>query len=104
MESDVVKPGPKHPGGRPKGRKNDRTLDGEQLAREILESHDVKKAIRELLNCDDRTIKLRTTEFLFAYAYGKPRQRTELTGAEGQAVKILLDVTTSDVEGDKGDD
>lgn len=67
------KPGP----GRPKGRRTQRIIDGENLCREIFESAGGSQALQLLAQSDDERIRLDALKLLLEHAYGKPRQRVD---------------------------
>lgn len=106
-----------NPGGRSKKRK-----DIEALAQQALESTDGNKAIQGLLDIaqDDEIITDEETgkvikgtaakdrkaawELLMAYAYGKPRQRVEHSGGDGEAgpLGLVVEFVKPDEKGTKG--
>lgn len=50
------------------------------------------KSWKKLLNSKDENIKLRTAMYLTDRLYGKPVQRTELTGPDGDAIPVSIEV------------
>lgn len=58
--------------GRPKGRRNKRTVDGEAYARAIVEDQAVRARI--LAMAQDGTLSPDLVKTLFSYAFGKPQE------------------------------
>ena len=75
-----------HPGeprtpnsGRKKGTRNSKTRYAEQFAQEFLKDQDFTDTVRSILGNASHPHWQWTVELVFAYAYGKPTQRTHHT-------------------------
>jgi hypothetical protein len=78
-------PGP----GRPKGLQNRNTLEVKQLATRILQDKDYLEALqRRLLRGEAGPIEVT----LWHYAYGKPKERVELTGENRGPLRFTLNL------------
>ena len=73
-------------GGRPKGVRNKATVAVEARCREILESPEYVKYFNHRLMVGQLPPALES--MVWAYAYGKPSERMELTGLEGGPLVI----------------
>ena len=67
--------------GRPKGSLNRSTREVKALLRPALPQ--AKRRLRRLIESNDPEISLRAVQLIFAYVYGKPTERRELSGPEG---------------------
>ena len=67
--------------GRPKGSLNRATKEVKAALRTTLPR--AKRRLRELVASDDSDIAFRAVALIFAYSYGKPTERREVTGADG---------------------
>ena len=74
-------PGLPKTGGRQKGTKNKRTLAVEAAVRPLLPR--AKRALRDLFGDVDGDIRFKAAALIYAYSYGRPTERKELTGADG---------------------
>ncbi len=68
-------------GGRPKGARNRRTKEVEAVLRPLIPG--AKKKIKALLGSEDEEIALKAVQMLFAYVFGKPVDRREISGPDG---------------------
>ena len=74
--------------GRPKGRKDDKTLEAEAFSRSIL-SDDLYRA--DLLSrAQTGRLAPATETMLWAYGWGKPKERVELTGENSGPLQVLF--------------
>lgn len=71
--------------GRPKGRKNEATLAVEEACKGIVENPDYRRNLRE--RADTGALAPAVETMIWHYAYGKPKERVELTGEDGGPVK-----------------
>jgi hypothetical protein len=78
--------------GRPKGSLNRGTKEVQAALRPTLPK--AKRRLRELVESEDSDIAFRAVALIFAYSYGKPTERRELTGAEGgpQLIEFLREL------------
>jgi hypothetical protein len=67
--------------GRRPGSKNRRTIECEIALRPMLPR--ARRKLTELLGSSDPEMALRATTLLFAYVYGRPTERREVTGVDG---------------------
>ena len=72
--------GPKY-GGRPKGAKNKRTIEAEAFFRTSLPA--AKRRLKDLIASKDEATALQAVKLVWAYTFGKPVDRREVTGAGG---------------------
>ncbi len=77
--------GQRKTGGRKPGSKNKRTRAGEQVLRPLVPG--AKKRIKALLESDDPEIVLKVATMIFQYVFGRPTERRELSGPDGQAIE-----------------
>ena len=74
---------PRRP-GRPRGSKN-RTTVAVEAAMRPLERH-AKRTLKELMAPEkEAAIRLKAAELVLAYRFGRPRQRSEFSGPDGQS-------------------
>ena len=78
------RPGKPKTGGRKRGTTNKATHDIKEFARSVLESPNYRASLMKRLICGTAP---KIEEILYQYAYGKPRERTDITGEDG-AIKI----------------
>ena len=78
--------------GRPKGSLNRATKEVRAALRPTLPK--AKRRLRELVESQDSEIAFKAVALIFAYSYGKPTERRELTGAEGgpQLIEFLREL------------
>jgi hypothetical protein len=74
--------------GRPKGRKDDKTLEAEQFARSVIRSPAYRKRLIE--QAELGTLAPPIQSMLWAYAYGKPKESSEVTGSLDATVRVLF--------------
>lgn len=84
-DGTVVPFGEPRPRGRPKGSKNKRTKAVEDAMRPL--EPRAKRCLKELLDSDDEAIRLKAAELVYAYRYGKPKHRSELSGVDGAPIR-----------------
>lgn len=73
--------------GRPKGIQNKTTVEIREFARWVLESAKYRKAlVRRILAGEAQAIE----QLLFFYAYGKPRERLEVTTHDISSLRVVL--------------
>lgn len=80
--------GRKTGGGSRKGIRNRRTADIEEFARGIAGDAEVRQ--RMLLQARDGTLPAQVLALVFHYAYGKPIERIEHSGPEGEPLQVSL--------------
>ena len=73
-------------GGRKKGRRNQRTLDGEAYARAILEDPEVRATF--LQQARDGVMPAELIKVLLSYAFGKPVEVVDVEG-EGSETRTI---------------
>jgi len=74
--------------GRRAGTPNKSTQDVGQFCREVLETAEFQEKWRDYFTTTPlRVMEPKLLALAFAYAYGKPRERVELTGAEGDPLE-----------------
>jgi hypothetical protein len=102
-------------GGRPKGSRNRVSREIRELAGKY-SPRAVRHAWKLATEADDQSVQLKALELLLGYGHGKPTQRRELSGPEGEPQKLeyttpelarrmltLLDLASNEVaEGDPG--
>ena len=78
--------------GRPKGSLNRATKEVRAALRPTLPK--AKRRLRELVESQDNEIAFKAVALIFAYSYGKPTERREVTGAEGgpQLIEFLREL------------
>ena len=83
------RPFPKGVSGNPSGR-----ASGKRLRRQLKPLlHDAWVALREHVNmAEDPPIRQRAAEFIVTNFYGKPVERHELSGANGEALKVTISI------------
>lgn len=86
-------------GGRAKGTPNKATVEVKAFCRGILESHDYRVALKRRVKAGELPPGME--QMLWAYAYGKPKEQVELTGAEGGP--IVTSIVRRIVDADAGD-
>jgi hypothetical protein len=74
--------------GRPKGRKDDKTLEGEQFARLIARSPQYRAELKK--QADAGLLPPAMHALIWSYAYGKPKDSTEVSGSIDATVKVLF--------------
>ena len=74
--------------GRPKGRKNNATLEVKELARRMVENEAYQRRLQARMVKGKIPPAVET--MLWYYAYGKPRERVEVTGEGGAPVAFTL--------------
>lgn len=80
----MFKPGQPKLAGRKKGTQNKSTQSVGQFCRDVLETAAFQEKWRAYFETTPlRVMEPRLLALAFAYAYGKPRERLESTGAEG---------------------
>lgn len=79
--------------GRPKGRKNNRTLEIQAFARRMVEDPIYRDMLAKRLAIG-KAPHMET--LLFAHAYGKPPDKVELTGSDGEPLGPLVAVYVPD--------
>ena len=72
--------------GRPKGRRNKRTIDGEAYARAIVEDAAVRARI--LAMAQDGTLSPELVKTFLAYAFGKPVEVVESGDSDTRSITI----------------
>lgn len=78
--------------GRPKGRKNNATLEIEAKAKKY--AGDALKALRDVAkNSENDSARVAAACAILDRAHGRPRQALEHTGSEGGPVKHAVHVT-----------
>lgn len=78
------KPGP----GRPPGRLNNATLEARKFAHGLVSSAAYRKEIKARLMAGSLAPALEA--MLFHYAYGKPPDKLEVTGADAGPLQVLF--------------
>ena len=78
-----------NPGGRPKGSRNKTSLEIAAVARQLIESREYKKSLKQRL-IDGKAPHMEP--ILFYYAYGKPVDRIQLLGPMVTEVHRLADL------------
>jgi len=78
------RPGKPKTGGRMRGTPNKATRDIKEFARSVLESPNYRASLKKRLICGNAP---KIEELLYHYAFGRPVERTEVTGEDG-AIKI----------------
>lgn len=78
------KPGP----GRPKGRLNNATLEARQFAHGLVSSRAYRDNLKSRLMAG--TLPPALESMLFHYAYGKPPEKVELTGADAGPLAVVF--------------
>lgn len=79
-------------GGRPPGRKNNTTVEVRDAARRLVGDAEYRRSLRERLRNGNAG---QMESVLWYYAYGKPSDKVELTGADGGPIGLaglLLEV------------
>jgi hypothetical protein len=82
------KTGEKNGPGRPKGRLNNTTLEARKFAHGLVASPGYRKSLKQRL--DGGTLAPALEAMLHHYAYGKPPDRVELTGADQGPLRVLF--------------
>ena len=54
-----------------------------------------KRCLKELMTSDDDATRLKACELIYAYRYGRPVRRAELSGPDGGALELEANVTAS---------
>lgn len=67
--------------GRKKGTRNKNTRDAEAVCRKLIEDKGYRKSFKDRLHAG--TLPGSLEAMLFHYAYGKPKERVEVTGVNG---------------------
>lgn len=75
-------------GGRRKGIKNKRTLEIGQAC--MAAAPEALKRLKMLMRCDDPNTARAACALVLAYAYGKPRERVEVTGSNNGPLRFTL--------------
>ena len=93
--------------GRRKGVPNRVTREIRELAQKYT-NRAVKQVWKLAQDAKDEDVQLRAITLLLAYAHGKPTQRQELTGADGERLltrieRVIVDDRVRD-DGDQRDD
>ena len=73
--------------GRPKGRKSDAVLAAEEFARSIVESDEYRELVWKRLRAG--ILPPAVEVLLHHYAHGKPTDRVELSGADGEPLEVI---------------
>ena len=82
-----------NPNGRPK-------VPNEVLALARAAAPDAIRKLVELIKSPEDKIALQASNAVLDRAYGKPIQATELMGAEGGALQVIVNVQTKEVQND----
>jgi hypothetical protein len=72
--------------GRPPGAKNKRTKEAEAAMRPLVPG--AKKRIKALVDSKDEATALKAIQTILAYVYGRPVDKRELSGPEGEPQKL----------------
>ena len=93
--------GNNHGGARPGAGRKSRG-DEEELQAILKAGWPRTQRIAAIKKVAERAAKgdLRSAQFLFEYAYGKPKERREVTGADGGPVAFTIDDALNKVYGD----
>lgn len=75
-------------GGRKKGSRNQRTMDGEAYARAIIEDPEVRATF--LQQARDGVMHVELIKTLLAYAFGKPVEVVDVEGAGSETRTIQI--------------
>jgi hypothetical protein len=75
-------------GGRPPGRLNKKTLEIRAFAESVVGSEAYRKNLQARLSAG--TLAPALEAMLYHYAYGKPPERVELTGADQGPLRVLF--------------
>ncbi len=77
---------PRVPGsGRPKGRKNRRTILGSEYLRTI--NPKAKRRLRQIIEGSDAELALKAATLVLAYSFGKPIETREISGPGGGPIE-----------------
>jgi Family of unknown function (DUF5681) len=74
--------------GRPKGRRNKRTIDGEAYARAIVENEAVRARI--LAMAQDGTLSPELVKTFLSYAFGKPMEVVDSGDSDTRSITITF--------------
>lgn len=74
--------------GRPKGRLNNITLEARKFAQGIVASAKYRKTLREQAENGELPPPIQT--MLWAYAYGKPPEKVEITGEDSGPLQVVF--------------
>lgn len=80
--------------GRPKGAKNKQTVEIREMARRLVNDAAYRRALKKRLQDGELSPPMET--LLWHYAYGKPSDKVEVTGAEGGELFNVLRVEVVD--------
>jgi hypothetical protein len=81
--------GGKRPGaGRPKGSRGKRAVEVEAAARGIVEDPEVQAMM--LKQAKEGLLPAPIMQMLYAYSYGKPIERVQLSGDEDQPLRVII--------------
>lgn len=87
--------------GRPKGAKNKTTVEVRELAKRIVEDRAYLEGLAARINAGKAP---HMEPILFYYAYGKPKERLEHTGPDGEPLSttpILIYLPSNSREGER---